>query len=80
MRIETDMDLKKCTAINPTVSARKPSKKLSNLFFQKNWHRTEVWPKLKCTGAMAAAETKPKYIICAKCGQTAWASFAPATS
>jgi len=37
-----------------------------------------MWPGLKFTGAMATADTSPKYQICAKWGETLCASFAPA--
>jgi len=39
---------------------------LRNLFFQNNWHSVVTWPKLKCTGAGAPAETNANYIIWAK--------------
>lgn len=72
--------LKKCTERKPPVRAIKPWKKLRGWFFQNDQNMSAAWPELKCQGAIARAATRLKYIICAKCGETAWASFAPEIS
>lgn len=46
------------------------SKEPRTLFLLDEWYRAAAWPKLKCKGAKAAAETRPKYINWARCGET----------
>lgn len=70
--------LKKCTEMNPAAKATENFKKLISLFFQNDWARSINCPNEKCTGAIKRAEIKLKYKTCEKCGETAWASFAPA--
>lgn len=71
-------NLKKCTERNPIVNAVHNWKKLTTLFFfQKDRASAAAWPIEKCMGVVNSAETKLKYINCAKCGETVWASFAP---
>lgn len=72
--------LKKWTERSPPVRAINTWKKLRGRFFQNDQNMSAAWPKLKCQGAIAREATRPKYIICAKCGETAWASLAPEIS
>lgn len=71
-------NLKKCTERNPTANVVHNWKKLTSLlFFQKDRASAAAWPIVKCMGVINSTEIKLKYINCAKCGETEWASFAP---
>lgn len=70
-------NLKKWMEMKPATSAKEIRKKPTDLFFQIDWNNSAVWLKLQYVGAIARTENRPKYMICAKCGETAWASFAP---
>jgi len=70
-------DLKKCTESRLAAEAPNSRAKLLGLCFQNDCSREIARSKVKWNGALNIAETMAKYKIWAKCGDTAWASFAP---
>ena len=62
--------LKKCTATKLKPRAIRIAKELQVLFFAHTWTRSDTRLVVKCKGRKAAADTRPKYKNCAKCGET----------
>ena len=64
------INLKKCTATKLKPRPINTARELLVLFFPDKWNRSNTWLGVKCHGRRAAADTRPKYRNCAKCGET----------